>query len=604
MYRHAGEPLPDARSRRPVAPAPAPSPRAAALLRIQQTAGNRAAVAIVQEARGPLLQRVGEKKLSFVGEQGADEAELSLLRAAIVGLGVSDEKTAFEDKTLAHMGKEKTAEAVRARQKIVMQDYVKVLDTGDSLKRLGETKAFADGLLKLGKADAGNDFIEVLGKGDKVIAHLSVGEASYIPDLLGEGEEPKSERVTLTKLDKPLQQYVEDDRRVATRRYAYCEKSFYQFMELVATEMMSGRYQILQYALREAPMTLAVTPGLGMALGRDPGQPLQSLGVEQLAVLHQWMGSGMQQRGLSLTSTPRERAVFANEGLSFREPDGVRLKIDLFRVPKEVMLINHYASGGVKDETSTVNPGLVRNQPSDARRAKYGYVHSVLKNRELYLEYLDPDWIVGIDAHGLPPKNTPTVTQGSITTQPTPPAEGRQLLAQVGQEVGFPEYAKGFGAAVEAIRDSLPPPDTSTSPDSPFAKGVGSGRMYMEGFVAGGSERAALVNAVTTAMATIRVSYDTGASRKTVEQRLQSARGKASSLKVKKPTTVAELGTNLVCDIVAEQDMAAMERIEPTGWLALTTIAKDRDKKAIYWVGWAHAARGEPPHHRMDQGFY
>jgi hypothetical protein len=47
-----------------------------------------------------------------------------------------------------------------------------------------------------------------------------------------------------------------------------------------------------------------------------------------------------------------------------------------------------------------------------------------------------------------------------------------------------------------------------------------------------------------------------------------------------------------------------MRRINATGWLALSTIAKEREQKAIYWVGWAHAARKAPPNPTMDADFY
>jgi hypothetical protein len=586
---------------------PAPEPRADVLLRIQRSAGNRAAAAIAQQARGPLLQRVSEKKLSFIGADGADGAEVDLLRQAIASLGDTGEKSDFESKTLAHMGTGKSQQEIRDRQKIVMQDYAAVLAKGDSLTRLLATPAFTTGPLKLGPPDAAKEFYPVLGTGGKTIATLSVGEASHIPDLESEDEDPKSERVTLTKLDKPLQQYVEDDRGIATRRYAYCEKSFFQFMEFVATHAMSGRFQTLQRALGEKADVFSVTPGMGKSLAADPTAPLQKLASDQLAVLHQWMGNGMQQRGLSLTSTPRERATFGNEGIAFREADGVRLKIDLFKVPADVILINHYSADGIQSHSGgRVNPGLIANQPAPGRREKYGYARSVMKNREVYLERLDPDWVEAIDWHGAPASSsasTPSVG-AAVTTVPVAPKTGAGLLDEIGKLAGAEDYVKGFGATVQACIDKTPVPDTTGMAGTPFAKGVGSGTMYWEGYQAGKDERTVLLKAVEDTKQAIEASYTGGGKNKTEEARLQTARGKASQLKNAKKGTVADLGTALVCDTIADQDLAAMKRIQPTGWLALTTLAKERDKKAIYWVGWAHAARGAPANPKMDENFY
>src|SRR4051812_38388364 len=205
------------RHRKPLSPpvesprkprAPVVAPQAAALLQLQRSAGNRAATAVVQQARGPLLQRVGEDKLSFVAKTGADQAELESLRLAIASLNNSQEKTSFEQTQLANMGTAKDDTSVRNRQIVVMQDYTAVLDKGDSLERLLKTEAFTSGALKLANYVPGQEFYDVLGKGETPIAFLSVGEASHIPDLENEDEPPRSERVTLTKLDKPLQEYV------------------------------------------------------------------------------------------------------------------------------------------------------------------------------------------------------------------------------------------------------------------------------------------------------------------------------------------------------------------------------------------------------------
>ena len=62
--------------------------------------------------------------------------------------------------------------------------------------------------------------------------------------------------------------------------------------------------------------------------------------------------------------------------------------VDLAKIPRdEAILLNHYASGGVKDD---------RTWPTDDT---YPYVESVLKNRELFLEFVKPEWIDKIEFH-------------------------------------------------------------------------------------------------------------------------------------------------------------------------------------------------------------
>ena len=73
----------------------------------------------------------------------------------------------------------------------------------------------------------------------------------------------------------------------------------------------------------------------------------------QVAVAHQMYGSLPEQRGVSLTSTPKVGVTYANTGGNFRTDDGFKLKIDLARVPKTVLFLNHYAEGGVSDMNPT-----------------------------------------------------------------------------------------------------------------------------------------------------------------------------------------------------------------------------------------------------------
>lgn len=113
------------------------------------------------------------------------------------------------------------------------------------------------------------------------------------------------------------------------------------------------------------------------------------------SVVHKRLGSGDEQRGLSLTSTSKKGRTIANEGDNFRTDGGVRIKIDLSRIsdedPVKPILINHYAFGGVKGHMKGINQ-------IDSRGGRpYKYKFSVIKNRELYLSALKPEWIAAVE---------------------------------------------------------------------------------------------------------------------------------------------------------------------------------------------------------------
>jgi hypothetical protein len=204
----------------------------------------------------------------------------------------------------------------------------------------------------------------------------------------------------------------------------------------------------------------------------------------KLAALHQWLGSGMQQRGLSLASTPRKDAVFSNHGESFKSGDGVRITIDLAKVPGDVKLINHYSWGGTKNVATGVESGWIGSKrvekwvkdPGGGRkrvkvyetRGAYGYTASVIKNRELYLERLDPEWVEHIEVHG-------------VALPPVPPGKtGKALLEWVGTEIGYQQYLTGY-------REALDPPSSPRMGPHTHAYTIGqnAGDAYVRGYAAG-----------------------------------------------------------------------------------------------------------------------
>jgi hypothetical protein len=583
----------------------------------------------------PLLQRVGEEKIGVAPAVAKDAPGMVALTEALNA--VRDGRKAAKDKyqrdelsaldtldekvrknrvmgeypTLLAGGDPLTAlttaatargtpdEQTKALARIehLKKEYPTLLVPGDRLKQLEKTRPFVAGELKLSV-----DRKQVLDRDGKLVADLTAGRASYTDTTPADAA--ATVRKTFTRNGK---QYVADDRDVPTRRFAFVEKSIYQFMELLGTGTMTGRYQSLQYSLGETPLVKQMIAHESTVISTSGRDVVSTLNLPQLAVLHQWQGSGMNQRGLSLTSTPRTGAVFGNAGDSFRSADGVRMKIDLALVPKDVVLLNHYSSGGVKDDVSTVNPSLTWT----GRRNLYNYGGSATKNRELLLERLDPAWITDIEVHS------------GATDKPKPPAAagkaGADLLEAIKGDVGHADYVAGFKTAVEGKPE---PPSSSAI----FTKGFKSGELYNAGHADGRPQRtafetkarevrAAIVKAHTDATSTARAPKGPAgrgwvAPPPTAADRLAAAKAKAKELAggLLDTTPRAEkIATKMICDTTLDRDLGydAMRAIALTGWLALTSFSReDRDKKDIYWVGWSHSARNQPKRTTMDRGFY
>ena len=484
-----------------------------------------------------MLARVGEEKASFEPVEKADAAALAALTTAFaeVRQAIKARKSTFETTQIPELEKAtKEAEALKKKlekelkevdeleserpggprkavvekrlaelyalpdmqsyeaatkqmQNIVMSQYPEALKPGPWKTLLETMPAFTAAKLKI--------VDDTVVAGGKTIAHLKRGRDVYSAT----GTAPAG-RVTFTRTDSSTRsdgsdkEYVADDFGVPTRRFAYMEKSIYQFMTFASSEQMTGRYQRLLTELGGTPtgdVALSTVAGVNLpqelrATGKATISPIQ------LAILHQWKGSGVQQRGLSLTSTPR-RAVYGNRGESFTSADGVRYTIDLAKVPpttadKSAKLINHYASGGVKDiakrtgEDRDVEPGVFyekapKVKPTGGAKGKrqkppkkvYNYPASVIKNRELYLERLDPEWIHGIEVHGR------AVTSTTET--------GAKLVAHVAKEIAQDEYLTAYRAVINASSASTPTAPSTAGPS--YTVGLNAGTAYAQGYAAG-----------------------------------------------------------------------------------------------------------------------
>jgi|GEM_PF-5429997 len=429
--------------------------------------------------RQPVIQRVNEEKLSVFPEQGADPRDVQKVSDALAAIRAAfkDKKALFETGTLATMPNTPGLTGPPAkvekdtRVKTVMTDYPALLQSFDPIAELRKIPPFSTGELILGEKDEHGDR-EVKNGSNQIVATLMSDEGSYLPELIDD-DHPEDQRIKYSRFDKPEKEYVEDNIGVPTRRYAYVEKSFYQFMEFLSIGSMTGRWQMLSQAAGIPKNLMDPSDGADV-IEQIRGKKEGPLSVQELAVLHNWKGSGLHQRGLSLSASPREKAVYSNDGEPFSSADGVRLKIDLAKVPKQVMLINHYTPlnnpAHLADINKDVSGDTFKRDPS-SKTAKYNYEGSVVKNRELFLEYLNPDWIVEVKVHGSAASLKPGQFGGDAGAMHT----------QAGVLMGHGDYKSGFTKGVQdhlAGNENQKPVDDTSSE----GKGWASGQHYSKWF--------------------------------------------------------------------------------------------------------------------------
>lgn len=278
-----------------------------------------------------------------------------------------------------------------------------------------------------------------------------------------------------TDLNNDVKEYVKDTRGVLTRRYAYVEKNYWQTMEFFMTNRHEGRFQSFMKAAGEANPDLFEARQTEVDIVRGQALPSTTgrLTKKQLAVAHQKLGSGPQQRGVSLASTPKIGDTYVNTGENFRTPAGFRFKVDLALIPPAPagpLLINHYSHGGVIDKPARFDTTRERGKPS-----RYPYRESAVHARELYLEYLLPEWIVAIESH-------PNVVGPSTTIDPaTPRPLGTSLFEHAKAQFGGDAFERGFDEGLGVGANTAPA-------DVDHTKGFGHARSFVRGWTAGHAE--------------------------------------------------------------------------------------------------------------------
>lgn len=291
-----------------------------------------------------------------------------------------------------------------------------------------------------------------------------------------------------------MKQYIQDDRGVVTRRYAYVEKNYWQMMEFFMTHHHDGRFQSYMRAAGEKHPNLyeARDPDVNLVIPGATHDPTATLSREQMAMAHQKLGSGPQQRGVSLTSTPKVGVTYVNTGENFRTKEGFRMKIDLARIPTKAnggpLLINHYSHGGVIEQPAhTYDMRRRRGQPS-----KYPYRESSVHARELYLEYLKPEWVVEIEFH-------PDLTIGTKLDESSPRGTHGSLIELAASQFGGTDYKGGFNHGL--AHDTKP----STPTNKNFDNGFTSARNFVRGWTEGHDEHTRLGSGDAAAASTAGV---------------------------------------------------------------------------------------------------
>lgn len=358
-----------------------------------------------------------------------------------------------------------------ARGSTVMSKYPDLLRRGPADSRIANYSGFKD-KYELGRVGSDPATRTIIRKADKQeVGLLLLGVKSFAPldksakptttgSAPAEGssgdkatgtepepevESPSRKLFHRTEDESGEATHVADDAGVPTRKYAYFETSRQQLMAGMADgATQKGRFVRFREAMN-LPADMH-TVDQSDHFVRDIYKILgDKVPTDVMANIHQYLGSGINQRGLSLTSTPRPE-VYSNEGYKFASEDGVRIKVDLSLVPPEVILLNHYANEGVGSRlaASKAVPAAMLTKPKalpgGPRPQGYNYANSVVKNRELLLQELRPEWIVEITDH-LKDRTSP---KGKAPgAQPGPAAAGGPDSASLRKSLGFEHYERG-----------------------------------------------------------------------------------------------------------------------------------------------------------------
>lgn len=378
----------------------------------------------------------------------------------------SARKKQLED-TLAKKLGEATTEDQRGR--LILNHGVALTKLGVDAALLKRDARFTQMVKKYGLTlDA--DTISLEGTD---IFHLRTGAAAFDrePIVKAGGAITRDVYRKFGKAEGKNNEYIKDDEGVFTRRYAFVEKSKYQLRELLNRGVITGRYS--SDPSSQTPRAYnTFDPKLRDRVKGLPADSTTFANSYQLAYVHQELGSWQEQRGVSATSVEKH-AIFSNQGETFKTGDGVRFELDLARVPNGAagtpQVINHYAAEA-QTKMDGSNLGITGTHPRDFVH----YQKSTIKNRELFVKDLKPEYLSRLTLHA-----------GGDTTLDAP-AEGfnvATLKQAVGNSGGYVDYSAGFKDWVGRR--------PSAQPDNPlYVEGLRDATKYTNGFELGRKARA------------------------------------------------------------------------------------------------------------------
>jgi len=345
------------------------------------------------------------------------------------------------------------------------------LQIPDEEALLKATPPFANRQLTI----AGSQVTYHHASGDVIVADIKNGDIAYARSTASVTEKQprqvfhKKGLEDLTTRDQSPKEYVQDARGTMTRRYAYVEKNYYQMMEFFMVGHMTGRFQ--QYMMAGGERAPGVHKFTTKMIENVPVKlhSQTEMTDTQVAVAHQMYGSLPEQRGVSLTSTPKVGVTYANTGGNFRTDEGFKLKIDLARVPDEVLFLNHYAEGGVSDMNVKDYTTKQTHKPS---QYDYKYKESAAHARELFLEEIRPEWVVEIEHHAKGGFQNVGGQKTTISERDT-----INLLDTARKAFGGQEYEQGFEVGLKTGADIQ-----TLINDPNYTKGKGTGAMVKEGY--------------------------------------------------------------------------------------------------------------------------
>ena len=487
--------------------------------RLQRTVGNRAVGQLLRRARSPrAIQRVGGEKIGFDLPATTDPTikagqdllltEWQTVRQTEHDLKVGPEKVDVDtgaQELIAHRKRQKERDAYRAshggasnttltaaglpvvpagRTGGQFTNYYYTILTGrnrtQQVTLLKTANAFVTTQLTVDDLTGVIQYRPDATQPYVTIGMLTRGAGAFTVKTAATPTSPNKrdileKRGVATDLSSQAKEYVRDTRGVLTRRYAYVEKNYWQMMEFFMIGRHEGRFQSFMKAAGEpAPNLLeARQPEVDIVRRTPAVSTTGTLTMEQLAVAHQKLGSGPQQRGVSLASTPKVGVTYVNTGENFRTDRGFRLKVDLALIPPPPagpLLINHYSHGGVSD-----SPGLYDTRRDRSSTSTYPYLASALHARELYLEYLRPEWVVAIESH-------PSAAAAGPTIDLTSPLGSAASLFALGKtQFGGAAFERGFDEGLGT--------DVNSSPaDQNHTDGFNHARSFVRGWTAGNAK--------------------------------------------------------------------------------------------------------------------